>query len=205
MFEISTNELIEKAHIYWPVNDDELIEHNYKHFDNDGFQLNLLEQSYYRAESIKICECLGVWATQYPWIELPEQNNFILDHSFVVTRCDYRSAARGQLERFAQSHPYLRKYLLLKPKWGIDFALEYHTKDDYIEVLHIEQDYNTYEQAMEAKTALEQRILSTDWIDFTTELFTRRNEWIHLQGMARNDWKARYWGLDRAEHTLKAF
>ena len=205
MFEISTNKLIKQAHIYWPVNDDELIESNYRHFDNDGFQLNPLEQSYYRAERVEIHECLGVWAAQYPWIELKEQNNFILDHSFVVTRCDYRSAARGQLERFAQSIPYLRKYLLLRPKWGIDFALEYYTEDDYIEVLHIEQDFDTYEKAQRAKELIEQRIIHTDWNDFTRNILSRKHEWSHLQGMARNDWKAQYWGLDRAEHTLKAF
>ena len=177
----------------------------FSYFDLDGFALNPLEQAYYRCNEIPITEVLGVWAAQYPWLILDAQPNFIMDHCFIVTRCCYTEQARAQIQRHALDYPQLRKMLMLKPKWGLDFALEYYDDQDYIELLHIEQDYSSYNQAEDSKQWLQERLLNTDWQDFARQLLKLRDSWSSLEGMARNDWKARYWGLDQAEHTLKAF
>jgi hypothetical protein len=208
MFTISTNTFVIPAEISKPIDNLNSVPQRFlanPYFDMDGFQLNPVEQQYYHANRIPVDECLGVVAAQYPWIIKSIQNNYIVDHSFVVTRCNYTGEARQQLEEFVATRPWMRKMLLLQPKWGIDFALEYYNQEDYIEVIHIEQDYNNYEEAQQAKELIEQRIICTDWDEFTKVILSRKHEWAHLQGMARNDWKARYWGLDRAEHTLKAF
>lgn len=177
----------------------------FPYFDLDGFQLNPLEQAYYCANEVPITEVLGVWAAQYPWIILQSQPNFIMDHSFVVTRCCYNEHAREQILKHSTNYPQLRKMLMLKPKWGLDFALEYYNDQEYIELLHFEMDYSSYQEAQDHKHQLEQRVLNTDWYDFTQRLLACKDSWMGLEGMARNDWKARYWGLDQAEHTLKAF
>lgn len=177
----------------------------FPYFDLDGFQLNPLEREYYVANDVPITETLGVWAAQYPWIILKSQPNFIMDHSFVVTRCGYNGQAREQILKHSANYPQLRKMLMLKSKWGLDFALEYYNDQEYIELLHFEVDYGSYREAQDRKHQLEQRLLNTDWHDFAQQLLVLKDSWIGLEGMARNDWKARYWGLDQAEHTLKAF
>lgn len=179
---------------------------NGRYFDADGFQLNPLEQSYYTRNNIPVQECLGVFAAQYNWLSIDsKQPNFVVDHSFVVTRCEYTSDARQQLEEWAKRNPWLRKFLLLKPKWGIDFALEYYNNENYIEVLHIERDYNSYQEAQEQKEYFESRLTNMDWNEVAQTLLKMQDKWVHLEGMARNDWKANYLGFGRAEHTLKAF
>jgi hypothetical protein len=177
-----------------------------RYFDADGFQLNPLEQDYYSQNNIIVHECLGVQAAQYNWLMLEcNQPNFILDHSFVVTRCCYTGEARQQLEEWSEDNPWLRKMLLLKPKWGLDFALEYYNEDNYVEVLHIERDYSSYREAQEQKEFLESSLISTDWENAAQNILKHQDKWLHLEGMARNDWKANYLGFGKAEHTLKAF
>lgn len=198
------NKLIENAQITCPVDDRLFSFPNIRHFDNDGFQLNRLEQAYYQAQGIAIPECLGVHAAQHDWFELDDPN-FILDHSILITRFCYRGAAEAQLRGWSGQFAQLKKFLMLRPKWGVDFALEYSNGDDYIEVLHIEQDFDSYQGAELAREKLETQLINTDWADFVKSLLALRSKWEPLQGMARNDWKAQYWGLDKAEHTLKAF
>ncbi len=177
-----------------------------RYFDADGFQLNPLEQEYYKANEIEVNECLGVYAAQYDWLSLEDsQSNFIIDHSFVVTRCCYTSKAKEQLEEWATSNPWLRKMLLLKPKWGLDFALEYYNANNYVEVLHIERDYSSYQEAQEQKEFLESRLTNIDWENAAQNILKHQDKWLHLEGMTRNDWKADYLGFGKAEHTLKAF
>ncbi len=207
-FFVTDNAFINPATLEVPINDRYFSEHfadyYYRHFDNDGFQLNRLEQLYYQAQGIETPECLGVRAAQYDWITAINLGKFVIDHSLVITRCNYIGDARKQLEQMSCKYPYLKKYLLLKPKWGFDFALEY-AGDEYIEVMHIERDFDSYQEAVDRKGQFEEMVYSEDWELFVSELLKRKALWGPLQGMARNDWKARFWGFDKAEHTLKAF
>ena len=204
MLTVTNNKFIQHAVIDTPVRDDYFSQYNIQHFDNDGFQLNRLEQLYYEASGIQTQECLGVTAAQYDWYKI-DHPNFILDHSLVITRCRYSGQALEQLTEHSKQFPYLRKYLNIQPKWGLDFALEYYDADGYLEVLHIEQDYDIFKLAQESKDKLEYYLNKTDWDMFVRDLKAKRNVWQNLQGMKRNDWKAQYWGLDKAETTLKVF
>jgi hypothetical protein len=201
---VTDNQFLKQAEIEVPIDDGYFTEYNFRHFDNDGFQLNRLEQLYYEAQGIDTPECLGVRAAHYNWFSIIEPGPFIIDHSLLITRCTYVGRAREQLERMSKLFPYLQKYLLLKSKWGFDFALEY-AGEEYIEVLHIEQDFDSYREAMLQKELFEERVFSEHWHLFVKELLSRKSIWEPLQGMARNDWKARFWGFDKAERTLKAF
>jgi hypothetical protein len=144
----------------------------------------------------------GVWGYQDVWMSGGD-DRFMIDHSMIITRCGYAGEALDQLHKYSKTFPYLKKYLKLQPKWGIDFALEYIEGDDFFEVLHIEMDYASIVEAEDAKAHFEERILATDWEHFTKYLIEHREEWSPLQGMDRNDWKARAWGLGKAEYLLK--
>ena len=204
MIQFTNNSFLKDPYITTRIDDVLFTEENIRYFDNDGFKPNLLEKAYYQAQGIKLADCLGFLGARYQWATI-DHPGYILDHSMVLTRCCYAGQALEQLTEHSKEFPYLRKYLTAKPKWGLDFALEYFDENTYIEVLHIEQDYNTYEKAQQAKAEFEHRILSTDWISFTQNIINKRIEWGKLQGMARNDWKAKTWGLAKAETTLKAF
>ena len=173
-------------------------------FDNDGFELTLLEQQFYKDNHFSTNNFLNHNCLQSRWLSLIDQN-FILDHSLLLERKCFECEAREQIKHFSKQFPQLLKYLKLKPKWGIDFSLEYYKNNFYIEVLHIEYDYYDHGEAVEAKNLLQAKLLATDWNDFLSFLIKKKEEWVNLRGFQQNDYKAKLWGLPKAEETLKSF
>lgn len=173
-------------------------------FDNDGFELSLLEQQYYKENTFPLFDFLNHTCFQVKWFTLDDKH-FILDHSLILERKDFQGEAREEIIKHSKLFPQLLKYLKLKPKWGIDFSLEYFKDNEYIEVLHIEYDYYDYDEAVKAKDEFQTKLLSTDWNDFLLTLSKKKEEWVNLKGFQQNDYKARLWGLPKAEDTLKSF
>lgn len=186
------------------VSNDVINEQYIKYFDNDGFELSFLEQEYYRENGIKLNYTLNHGTDQKDWITGGDEH-FKIDHSLLLQRWSFADDARRQLEYKRKEYPQLNKYLNLVPKWGIDFLLEYYNENTYMEVLHIEMDYRSYGQAVEAKDFFQKKLLETDWIDFAKSLIRKKDEWQFLPGMQQNDYKAALWGLNKAETTQKAF
>lgn len=186
------------------VSNDVITEEYIRYFDNDGFELSFLEQEYYRENKIRLAPVLNHACDQQEWL-VCKSDKFKLDHSLILQRWSFVGEARQQLETKKVQYPQLNKYLKLHPKWGIDFALEYYDGDTSLEVLHIEIDYRNFYEATAAKSYLEEKLIATDWEDFTTRLLLNKSKWEGLNGMEQNDWKAVFWGLKRAERTYKAF
>ena len=174
------------------------------YFDNDGFELSYLEQEFYRENNVSLNPLLNHNCNQKQWLSIDDPN-LRLDHCMLLQRWQFVGDAKEQLESHKSRYPQLAKYTRLKPKWGCDFALEYY--DDFwsVEVVHFEFDDHNYYEALARKEHLQDKILNTDWIDFVNSLKRHRSDWEHLTAMDQNDWKAKHWGLHRAEHTYKAF
>jgi len=187
-----------------PVENKKFKKKNVQCFDNDGFELSKLEQEYYKVNQIYLENCLNHLGCHKQWIKCKD-SKFKVDHSLLLQRYKFKDYAEEQLVNYKKIFPELNKYLRLKPKWGLDFALEYYDYKYAIEVLHIELDYSNYYLAIEKKEKLEKKILNTDWVNFTEYLKRKKEQWSSLPGMEQNDWKARYWGLEKAEFTKKAF
>lgn len=204
MFSLTTNTFDKNLELTKRVSNDVITEDYIHYFDNDGFELSYLEQEYYRENGIKLSKILNHAGDQRPWI-VGGDTNFKLDHSMVLQRWMFGGQAREQLEYKKKTFPQLNKYLCVVPKWGLDFALEYYNNDHWMEVLHIELDYRDYDEAMEAKDWFQNKLLSTDWPGFVKSLVINKSKWDSLPGMQQNDWKATYWGLNKAEFTHKAF
>ncbi|NBP01640.1 MAG: hypothetical protein EBU90_16195 [Proteobacteria bacterium] len=202
MFTILTHTFNRYIEITNPIDDNLFTEENVRYFDNDGFQLSLLEQEYYKANKVTITNTLNRAGDRPPWMSCTH-DKFYLDHSMMPQRWCYIGAAKEQLELHKNRFPSLIKYINLKPKWGLDFALEYYEADEPLEVLHIEFDFRNYYSALSMKQDLEKKINNTDWEDFKNQLIKRQHEWKKLQGLDQNDWKAQFWGLKKAEKTYK--
>jgi len=186
------------------VSNDVITEQYIKYFDNDGFELSYLEQEYYRGNNVSINTLLNHSCDQAEWIRC-DHSLFKLDHSLLLHRRSFAGEAKEQLVKYKNQFPQLDKYIRLNSKWGLDFALEYYYEETSLEVIHFENDYPSYQQALEAKQVLEKKILSTDWLHFVQQLIWYKDKWKHLHGMQQNDWKAEFWGLNRAEETIKSF
>lgn len=180
-----------------------------KYFDKDGFELTPLEQLYYSASGYqnKIGSgCLYHTCWQEPWFNLERDSNFLIDHTMILHRCDFTEDALVQLYKYNKKLPQLNYLINCKKKWGLDFSLDYTDVDNnkIYEIIHIEQDTDNYDEFIELKTNFEEFVLTTDWSHATKVLLKQRDKWLPLEGMARNDWKANFFGYNQAEVTLKS-
>src|SRR5210317_702645 len=141
-----------------------VLESSMRYFDKDGYELNLTEQLYHEFNDVDLSERhLYHVANHKSWFidEDNSEDGFVLDHSMLMQRWDYQGIARKQIERLISKKPTLSKLLSIRQKWGLDFSLDFVSKDGWsIEVFHIENDLLTLPKALEAKKRAEDLIIN---------------------------------------------
>jgi hypothetical protein len=181
----------------------------FKDFDKDGYEVPTpLEHLHYEANGVELNREIQYHiAPVQEWYTDVEQSEhrLVLDHCMLLTRYAFAGEARAQIEEVKQNRPILQKLLNIKPKWGIDFSLDFVTHDIVMEVIHIEQDFDNIEEANAAKEKLENIIDKTDWYDGAMMLYAKKHEWIDLSSDDHSDYKAKFFGWHRAFDNKKVF
>ena len=181
----------------------------FRHFDKDGYEVpTTLERMFYEAQGVKLNNEIQYHvAPVQEWFTDTEASErfLVLDHCMLLTRYALAEEAREQVERTVRNRPILNKLLGIKPKWGIDFSLDYIDHDIVMEVIHIEQDFDNIDEAIDAKERLEQIIENTDWYDGAASLWRKKDEWMNLSSDDHSDYKAQYFGWHRAFDNKKVF
>lgn len=181
----------------------------FKDFDKDGYEVPTpLEHLHYEANGVILNREIQYHiAPVQEWYTDTEssEHGLVLDHCMLLTRYAFAGAAREQLIEVSRQRPILQKLLNIKPKWGIDFSLDYVTHDVVMEVIHIEQDFDNLEEAQNAKERLEYIIDNTDWYDGAIALWQRKSEWENLSSDDHSDYKAQFFGWHRAFDNKKVF
>jgi len=181
----------------------------FKDFDKDGYEVPTpLEWLHYEENGVELNREIQFHiAPVQEWYTDLEQSEhgLVLDHCMLLTRYAFAGEAREQIQEVSKNRPILQKLLNIKPKWGIDFSLDFVTHDIVMEVIHIEQDFDNLEEAKEAKERLEQIIDNTDWYDGAMQLYKRKDEWINLSSDDHSDYKAQFFGWARAFDNKKVF
>lgn len=178
-----------------------------KYFDKDGYEVPAeLERAYYTAQGITLDNIIQyhVAPVQEWYADLENSEaGLVLDHCMLLTRYEFAGAARHQLELAAERRPILNKLLGIRRKWGIDFSLDWVDHNGCMEVIHIEQDFDDYDMACDAKQRLEQIIESTDWTQGVRDLISCKSAWDHLSSDDHSDFKAQFFGWHRAFDNRK--
>jgi hypothetical protein len=181
----------------------------FKDFDKDGYEVPTpLEHLHYEANGIELNREIQYHiAPVQEWYQDIEssEHGLVLDHCMLLTRYAFAEEAREQIVEVCRNRPILQKLLNIKPKWGIDFSLDFVTHNIVMEVIHIEQDFDNLEEAQEAKERLESIIDNTDWYDGAMQLYKRKDEWINLSSDDHSDYKAQFFGWARAFDNKKVF
>lgn len=126
-----------------------------------------------------------------------------LNHSLLFERKGYSGDALDQLIKWSYNLPLLHKIVAMRPKWGLDFSMDYADKNGNVfEILHWEWDSFSYEEITEIKSKVEPILNSIDWADAASYLINHKEEWHSLDFFAQSDWKCNYFGITKERFKM---
>ncbi len=177
-------------------------------FDQNGYDLTVIEQHFAYGNYTKPkkhrehIRCLKEdWFQQDYEIE-----GAVLNHSNLFERKGYAGQALTQLKAWAYDLPLLNKVVALRPKWGLDFSMDYvDRKGTAFEILHWEWDSFDYIEIECIRKIIEPRLLAIDWLDAAEQILKRKDEWHHLDFFAQSKWKCNYFGIPNERFKMVAW
>jgi hypothetical protein len=177
-------------------------------FDQNGYDLTPLEQHFAYSNRIKpkkhrehLRALKQDWFTQLPAVEGAH-----LNHSLLFERKGYAGPALEELKFWARTLPLVNKVIALRPKWGLDFSMDYADREGRaFEVLHWEWDSFVYEEVEEIRVTIEPVLLAIDWKDAAEQILSHKDSWHHLDFFEQSYWKCNYFGIPRERFKMVAW
>ncbi len=167
-------------------------------FDQNGYDLCWTEQLY-ADKNLAHCEKHRSHRTAFrkTWLtQNYKKEGAVLNHALLFERKAYTGRALEQLKEWAKDQPAYYKLINIRPKWGLDFSMDYYDSDgNTFEVLHWEYDGFDYNEINDKKLEVEDRLVSIDWDDAAKEILKRKDEWFSLDFFAQSDYKCNYFGI----------
>ena len=174
-------------------------------FDQNGYDLTQLEKHFAYSNFAKPkLHRDHIHALKYDWFTQKETlDGAILNHSLLFERKAYNDQALEQLEYWAKTLPLIYKIIAMRPKWGLDFSMDYvDCKGNAFEVLHWEYDGFSYEEIAAVKAEIEPVLLAIDWNSAAQDLIKYKDEWHNLDFFAQSDWKCKYFGIPKERFKM---
>ena len=177
-------------------------------FDQNGYDLTILEQHFAYGNYTKpkkhrehLRAIKQDWFTQGDRIE-----GSVLNHSLLFERKAYKGEALRELKFWAQINPLVNKLIALRPKWGLDFSMDYVDRQgNALEVLHWEYDGFDYEEVQVRKLQVQAKLSAIDWDDAAQQILKHKDQWHHLDFFAQSHWKCDYFNIPRERFKMVAW
>ena len=175
-------------------------------FDQNGYDLTKLEQLYAVANGENTTKHRDAEhiTLRKTWFEddSPESGPHI-NHSVMFERKGYTGEALEQLKSWTQYRPHFHKLVAMKPKWGLDFSIDYCDRQGNVfELLHWEFDGFEYNEIADKKANMEEFLLNQDWDDRAKVMLERKEEWHKLGFFEQSEWKTRFFGIDKERFKM---
>lgn len=177
-------------------------------FDQNGYDLTDLEKHYAYSNWAKTKKHREHRvALKQSWFEQEyKTEGAVLNHSLLFERKGYTGAALEELQYWAKELPLLHKVIALRPKWGLDFSMDWvDHKGNAFEVLHWEWDSFDYDEVEAVRKTVEPVLKSIDWTDAGHNILAMKNQWHHLDFFAQSDWKCDYFGIPKEKFKMVAW
>ena len=174
-------------------------------FDQNGYDLTPLEQHFAYGNRTKPKKHRDhLRALKEDWFtQIPRTEGAHLNHSLLFERKGYTGQALEELEFWARTLPLVNKVIALRPKWGLDFSMDYVDREGRaFEVLHWEWDSFDYEEICAVKDSVEPILAKIDWTDASQQILERKDQWHHLDFFAQSAWKCDYFGITRERFKM---
>lgn len=173
-------------------------------FDQNGYDLTVLEQHFAYSNEAKVQEHRYRYAIKQPWFKQEHAiEGPVLNHSLLFERKAYTDAALVQLEQWAKELPLIHKIIAMRPKWGLDFSMDYVDRQgNAFEILHWEYDGFDYNEIQAVKEQVEPILNSVDYDDAAKYLLRHKEEWHNLDFFAQSDWKCNYFGITKERFKM---
>ena len=170
-------------------------------FDQNGYKMTDMEQLYcdknfpgkantYRRKVKEISWHIP-WMTQ----EFKEEGA-ILNHCFLFERKGFADEAYKEIAELAKKYPILYKVLRIRPKWGLDFSIDYVDKEGNVfEVVHWEWDTFEFNEIVRKKNDAERIISKIDFDEQAKKLLETKDQWWGMSFKEQSDYKCDKVGL----------
>lgn len=177
-------------------------------FDQNGYDLTPLERHYAYSNFAKPKRHRDhIHAVKFDWIvQEYRYEGAVLNHSLLFERKAYAGAALAELTNWSKTLPLINKLLALRPKWGLDFSMDYVDRQgNAFEVLHWEYDGFDYNEVEVRKVQVEAKLARIDWDDAAQQILKHKQEWHHLDFFAQSHWKCDYFGIPHERFKMVAW
>jgi hypothetical protein len=148
------------------------------HVDHEGFDLNEIEQAYYKENGILVTkdstwykdggQDAGTNAILQEWFNqiTESDDSLIIDHSHFVFKYPIVGEARNQILRFVPERPELLRLLSIRYKCGLDLCIDYLDKKNQIvePIVHIEWDFESFDDLFFTSIDVKAIIDSEEWL-----------------------------------------
>ena len=176
-------------------------------FDYHGFDLSRIERLYAKKNMFAVsAHRANHWFLQKDWFLEEGQetgskkgidNGPHINNAILLQRPAYQDEAMEQLKRFAQKCPLLYKLANMRPKWGLQFNVDYcDAQGNSFELISFNFSTSEYEAILKEKTKMESWLTSIDWIESSYKMLDQKSEWTNLDIAQQNNWKKTFFGLN---------
>jgi hypothetical protein len=174
-------------------------------FDQNGYDLTIIEQHYAKSNLSYVIDHREYrYALKQDWfVQESKIEGAVLNHGLLFERKGYTGAALSQLKQWAKTLPLLQKIIAIRPKWGLDFSMDYVDREgNSFEILHWEWDSFNYDEIQQVKETVEPKLLAIDWEAGAKDLIKYKDKWHHLEFFDQSDWKCEYFGIPRERFKM---
>ena len=174
-------------------------------FDQNGFDLTDLEILYAKKMDLDIKKVRHThFVLKDDWFTAePTDRGCHINHAVIFERKGFAGAAKEQMIELADKCPLIHKVLQIKPKWGLDFSVDYaDSQGNVFEVLHWEWDTFNFEEIQQKKKQMDIFLLSQDWNKMAKQLLDRKEEWYKLGFFEQSDYKTKFFGIEKERFKM---